>query len=479
MILLVYTNKMAKIFFFHNMMLIIIILVCVLIMSIKPIEKLELEYGRVPVKQEDDSLFDENQTSCLNYVLNKKGWGSMFGNDEEGRKRKNVIAGFQAAQGKPISERNEVEIANFDACVIPEHALTAYNVDPETCTFKGDNITMTFPKTITSMTPKGCMIDFSGTITDGNGEGVDKEQLDTILMTFFEYMNKEDEKIITGLKTEDTKKMGEIQQRDEVIKNKDDSIRQIDSNITRQRDLVFIASGEKPIWVYDKSARSWIYPQKGLEVAKFKDLGVQDPTKMSITFWIDINWPTDSIRNVFHILKKKDTSNMNAFQKAAYSVTDPDEEMYRRPAVYILPQSSGASSLGASSKTKKLINTAATIVDNGFSLQVAVDTDRMRNEHHTFRNIIGKCMIGLVWSGKTMTMYVNTNQKGTEINQYVGIPIKADPDASLFVADRFTFGGDTSRSYRNSFKIRNLTFYDASLTYEMYQTKYEQERIMI
>jgi len=386
---------------------------------------------------------DPQKTTCLNYVQTQKNWTTMFGKDEDGLKRQYAITGFKVAQGDARNERGNIMQPFFDACVIPTSLLKQYNID-ENCKFTSQEGDITLQKTITNMTPKGCMIDFSGKI-GGNRSPIHEKEFKDMLMKFFNYMNTEDEKVISTLKTEETEKQNRVVEQDQQIGKQDTKIKDMNKELITKSDEIFLALGEKPSYTHDESAVSWYTPKHNHKIGLFRNLGINSATKMSITFWIDYNVTNllkrqDPIRNILHISKKP---SGNIIKNLLLNF----ENMYRRPAIYVYP--------------------------NSFKLYVTQDTTRMSGEGHLFPFVWKKSMVGLVWSGTTLTMYVNGR---STVVQYRGIPVTAEPDADVYLCDRF----NDNRIFKSmGYKLRFLTFYNTALTKQMITHKYTQEQALI
>lgn len=429
-----------------NVLLISIVLAVIVYTSICDQSKetyiSSMESPRTATSQDVTVDIDPVKSTCLNYVQTQKKWGTLFGKDEAGLKRQYAISGFKVAQGDSRNEHGSFMQPFYDACVIPENLLKQYNIDNE-CKFTSEQGDVSLQKTIPSMTPQGCMIDFSGKLGK-QGSAMNEKQFDDMLLKFFGYMNTEDEKQIQTLKSEEKTKLDHVAGQDQHMEKQDKQISELNKQLIATSDKIFLALGEKPSYTHDESAVSWFTPRHNTKIAKFRDLGIDSATKMSITFWIDYNVTNllkrnDPIRNILHISKRPTSTVKNILFDL--------EDRYRRPAIYTYP--------------------------NSYKLYVAQDTDKMSGEGNLFHFVWKKSMVGLVWSGKTLTMYINGR---SQVVRYWGVPVTAEPDADVYLCDRFN---DTRFFKIMGYKIRFLTFYNTALTKQVMSYKYTQEQPLI
>lgn len=380
-----------------------------------------------------DTDIDPSQSSCFHYVTTMRGWGDLFNDDEDGTKRLYAIAGMQSLRANFIGGGKDTPVTYMDGCVVPSQSLDAYNIDGD-CKMKTVNSgTISFDKTLPTMVPDGCMVDFSGKLKDQ--PAMTKDQFSNMLLRAYEGMNYESDKTISTLKTDVQTKEGKIAELDEILEDKNDHIDGLNGQISMKDLEIKMLSGEAPSFTYNASYGRWIRPQANKEIATLRRLDISSTSSMSITFWIDIERHIWDWRNVFHVT----TKYRDGILEKKY---DPQEDMHRRPAVFIIPRTNG--------------------------LHICHDSDKPGNDKNTpfdVHKIPRRSMIGLIWSGRTLTVYVNDTR--TETFVYKHELLKVEPASSLFCCTRFYSHG--------GFKIRNLSFYKVPLTREMYIQKYQQE----
>jgi hypothetical protein len=380
---------------------------------------------------------DPSKQSCLWYVTEKRGWQDLFRDDEDGKKRRYAIAGMQSARGLMAGGSDSTPVTLFDGCVIPKELLASYNVN-ENCvmtTAKGD---YQMQKTLPIMVPEGCMFDFSGSLREGDGISTvyNKDDFSRVLLRSYEGMNYTNLRMIDDLQGSVREKDRTIEGRDGTIREKNTAIETINKQLADVQNTLAIAEGEKPSYVYEQSAKAWTQTVNDQEVATFRQLGVASASSMSVTFWLRIDNITSNWRNIFHVTVKRYFGP----DELAY---DPEEDFYRKPAVFIIP--------------------------NSKALHICHDTMTATNNPFNVFDIPDMCFVGLVWNGRTLNVYINSDR--VETFAYTADLKIADPSAILYISDRFYFG--------NGFSIRHLSFYNTALSREKILKKYSVEQGLI
>lgn len=381
--------------------------------------------------------FDPSNSSCLYYVTKARNWNQLFGNDDMGKKRKFAIAGMQSARGLVPGGSADTPITFFDACVIPQDQLDAYNVSDK-CELQTPKGNVQLKKTPAVMVPGGCMFDFSGNLdlsgNGANGGGImNQDSFGDALIKAYDGMNAANDQIIENLKSTINAQQQTIESRDVALKEKDQSISAISQQVTDLQGSLKVAQGDTPSFIYAPSSANWVGPEQDRYIATFRQLGIASSSDMSVTFWIDIITIFPTYRNIFQVT----TKTLFGPYQLPYDV---NEDFNRKPSVYITPQS----------KTLHICHDTTISVNNPFNVD----------------NIEGKCMIGLIWSGRTLNVYVNSDRVYT--NVYNGDLVTADGNAFLFFASRFYYG--------EGYTIKHLSFYNTALSRERYLSKYSYQQ---
>lgn len=193
---------------------------------------------------------------------------------------------------------------------------------------------------------------------------------------------------------------------------------------------------------------TWVTPVKGNFIARFRNLNCYTGW-MSITFRIKINKTTPYWRNVFHMSEswKLEWNSNNNAGKLPY---DWEQDLCRRPAVFITP--------------------------NSYGLHICHDTNWSWNNPFDI-SIPSEAHIGLVWSTYYYypndlrvycDVYVNNNYvRRFTYNTWLRQP---DQDALLYFCDRFYGDGD--------FSIRDLQIFNYPLSAEQYRTVYQNSGML-
>lgn len=388
-----------------------------------------------------DTVLDTKKTSCMYYVTERRKWTNLFGDDENGKKRKFAIAGMQSARGELMGGAANSPIVFFDACVIPKELLSSYGVD-DTCMLKTVDANVQLQKSSALMTPEGCMVDFSGQLSQISGNDSGKGQQFTqatfgdLLLKAYSGMNYNNEMMLKKLNETIDQKNKDISERDNTIVNKDTIITSKTKEVSEVNRKLGIAEGEEPSWVFDRSLASWVTPANDEYIATARDLGITSHTNMSVTFWIKITNLSGNWRNIFQMTRK---SQFGPYQLKY----DADEDLYRRPAVYIMP--------------------------NRKTLHIAHDTKDAPNVTCDVDGILDLSMVALVWNGRALNAYINGIPAMTF--SYKSDLLDADKTAQLFFASRFFYG--------DGFTIRHLKWYNTSLSKERVNKKYNIEQTMV
>lgn len=380
---------------------------------------------------------DPSNSSCLYYITKARGWKQLFGNDDLGKKRKFAIASMQSARGLIPGGSSDAPITFFDACVIPKDQLDTYNVN-ENCEMRTTTGNIQLKKTPSVMIPEGCMFDFSGNLqtspSDTTRGGVmTQDSFGDALLKAYDGMNVEDERVINDLKATITSQQNTIQTKDTALQEKAQTINSMSQQVSTLQSSVKVAQGELPSFIYTPSVDAWVGPVSDRYIATFRQLGVASSSDMSITFWIDIQTIYPTYRNILQITNK---ALWGPYQLAY----DKNEDLNRKPAIFIAP--------------------------NAKTLHICHDTVSSLNNAFNVENIDGKCMVGIIWSGQTVNVYINNNRVHTYV--YNSDLVTADGNAFLFFASRFWYG--------EGYLIKHLSFYDTALSRERYLSKYAYQQ---
>jgi hypothetical protein len=413
----------------HIILLVLVIVVCcITIMFQTNVDKENfLSQSGLAGTDNLDTSIDPSKSSCMYYVKNKRGWGDLFGDDEDGRKRQYAISGMQSLRTMYTGLTKDTPIPFMDACVVPTELKASYNID-DMCKMQTKGGETQLTRTTANMIPDGCVVDFS------NGS-MTKDGFSGFLMNAYQALNYHNEMTIKNLRESVQQQQTKIEDLGNVIASKDASIGELNGTLSLKDLEVRQRSGETPSFMYKESYGNWIEPIPNNQIATMRTLGISSPSDMSITFWLDIKKTHWDFRNIFHVTTKYRDGPL----ERAY---DSEEDMQRRPSVFILP--------------------------NTYGIHICHDTNKPQSDKNTYfnvDNISGQNMIGLVWSGRTLTVYVNDNRVETYVYQYD--LLTPDPAASLFFCSRFYSHGD--------FMVKNLSFYNTALSKEMYMRKFQQE----
>lgn len=169
---------------------------------------------------------------------------------------------------------------------------------------------------------------------------------------------------------------------------------------------------------FEYATLKWIRPRKNKYIQRFRELQCYTGW-MTISFWLDIEKPTPYWRNIFHISES---------WKLEWNATNPanlpydwDQDLCRRPAVFITP--------------------------NAYGIHICHDTNNSLNNPFDIY-IPKKSHITIVWRtdynhpylSVYCKAYVNGSDKRTFFyNTWLRQP---DPDALLYMCDRFYGDGD-------------------------------------
>lgn len=369
----------------------------------------------------DDNLLikDPTKTSCSYYVTEKKNWHNLFNDFKDNIKAKYSISALSAARGiVPGSDA----MTYFDGCVIPQDVVGYYGIDKQTC--KYENTAFEMPETIQIIPtapvvyPKGCLIDFSGLLGNRNVPVTSEDDFKKYLINAYDNMNAMDDVLISNLQKKVTAQENDIQTKQGEIINQQSHISSLELEKDKLKGKLDIATALVPSYFYLPSNK-WVHPVSNTIIAKWSQLGIDNNTNMTITFWINIEEMSPSWRNVFHV------SNGQNF--------------YRRPSLFIVP--------------------------NSKDFYISVDTDKVNNHFFPVAGIEGQSMIGLVWKNNILTIYINKNR--VEAAEYVGLPLNASPDDLVYLSDPWHGAG--------GYAIRKLKFYNTAIDVDTFYEKYEKE----
>ena len=189
----------------------------------------------------------------------------------------------------------------------------------------------------------------------------------------------------------------------------------------------------------------WIRPPKHTYISRFSQLQLNTGL-MTVSFWIKIDKTTPYWRNVFRI---GESSNLewNPSGNAANLPYDWQQDVYRRPAIFITPNALGL----------HICHGTASDWNNPFNVTIPAT-----------------CMVTMVWSTRMeptpenanikkekvkCVVYVNDtvvrNHLGSTEFVYNGRLLQPDSDALLYLADRF-YGA-------NDFALRDLRIFPTDL----------------
>lgn len=379
----------------------------------------------------DDNLYNDiTQTSCAYYIGKKKKWLSSFDDNEEGIKLKYALAPMVAARGLvPGSDM----MTYFDGCVIPDTLKKAYNIDDNCILTTENNVKYTLDKTSPVTYPQGCFIDFSGNLGEARkGKEITESEFNNFLKVAYSGMNSMDEELIGKLKSGINSRDSVINDKNKAIKSKDSQIQSLNQAQEALQRKLNRMQGTEPSFMYTVS-NSWIQPKNDWYVARYEELGIDSPSQMTITFWINIRTLSKNWRNILHIYSPQLTENGVRLEY------DPEEDLDRKPAIFISPNK----------KSLYICHTIQENVENCFQVD----------------NVDGTCMVALSWHDRILNVYINRDKVYT--HTYNNDLMKPDINANLYVCDRFYDEG--------GFEIRYLTFYNTSLTHEKYLEKFETE----
>lgn len=381
----------------------------------------------------NDRTLDPAKASCLYYVTQKRGWNKLFEEDADGRKRQYAISAMQSARGLMPESGTFEPYTVFDACVIPKEVLTTYSIDKQ-CKMKTTKGDVQFDKTLHVMIPEGCFIDFSGKLGSQSKDEMTQDQFGDMLLRMYEGMNYADDKLIKELKSSVEDKDREIRIREEKMNAKEEAVKVANMQLDAAKKALSIATGELPSFIWDQSWREWVVATKNNYVGTWRQTGITAASNMSITFWINITETRSYYRNIIHVTRKVDFGP----DELPY---DPNEDWNRKPAIFITPG----------------IN----------ALHVCHDTTTQGNNAFNVDGMTtGKYMVGLIWSGRTITVYINDDIVSTKTMD--GEFLNADPSAFVFVCDRFYDVG--------GFTLRNMAFYNTALSRDLYLQKFKMEK---
>lgn len=176
----------------------------------------------------------------------------------------------------------------------------------------------------------------------------------------------------------------------------------------------------------------WIRPPKHIYISRFSQLQLNTGL-MTVSFWIKIDKTTPYWRSVFRI-GESSSLEWNPTQNAADMPYESSQDIYRRPAVFITPNTMGL----------HICHGTASDWNNPFNIDMP-----------------SSCMVTIVWSTRSepssenssvnkekvkCVVYVNEavtrNHLGSTEFVYNGRLVQPDSDALVYLADRFYGAGD-------------------------------------
>ena len=425
---------------YYTVICVLVITACAVTMTLQHttkkepyVEIIQASKGTVYTSQfKEDNLnkrFNPEQSSCLEFVENKLGWRTLF-DDDQAPDRLRAITGLQRAKMLVAGSAKDTLSPYVDVCVIPEVMAKEYNLNND-CMLRTAEKTTQLQKSTAAMDPPGCMVDLNA--NNSNGRGINEMQFKELLLDLSKGMNYGDEMRMAKLRKDIVEKEETVGLRDGQINDRNTTIdmkgKDFDNTVEEHKRTTGLIHS----FAYVNSLRRWVQPVSDYEIGTFGETRIKSASNMTITFWIYLHRLVPYHRNILHVTNK--------VAYGQYQRRDNATELsYRRPAIYLL--------------------------GNTNHMHITRDTKSKPDQSYNLSIPHGQiAMVGLVWNGRTLTMYVDNNR--VESYVYSDDPLPPDQDSKVFFSNRFTYNRDIY--------IRDLKFYDTALSRDMFLRHYNTE----